>query len=56
MKFFQNPKNDEIEKSISLRNPEYKKNAKKRSAKRKKTKNEIRLMRFGCLQNNSFLV
>ena len=29
MKFFQNPKNDEIEKSISLRNPEYKKNAKK---------------------------
>ena len=29
MKFFQNPKNDEIEKSISLRNPEYKKSGKK---------------------------
>ena len=55
MKYFQNPKNDEIEKSISLRNPEYKKSGKK-SKKRKKIKNEIKLMRFGCLQNNSFLV
>lgn len=55
MKFFQNPKNGEIEKSISLRNPEYKKSGKNRRNE-KKTKNEIKLMRFGCLQNNSFLV
>ena len=55
MKFFQNPKNGEIEKSISLQNPEYKKSEKK-SKKQKKMKNEIKLMRFGCLQNNSFLV
>ena len=55
MKFFQNPKNDEIEKSISLRNPEYKK-MRKKIGETKKRKNEIKLMRFGCLQNNSFLV